>query len=112
MQQRRIEMRKQVDYVFRQLRYSAVDPTATTQANSEWVRDNYLSKGYEVIGSEVVRVDANDVYVGLHFALYEFSPEGEVVVDNSAFDVSLEGSIGQVVTPAKRGPKKKVAEKY
>ena len=64
-------MRKQVDYVFRQLRYSAVDPAASTGANSEWVRENYLSKGYEVIGQEVVKVDANDVYVGLHFAKYE-----------------------------------------
>lgn len=63
-------MRKQVDYVFRQLRYSAVDPAASTESNSAWVRDNYLSKGYELIGQEVVKVDANDVFVGLHFALY------------------------------------------
>ena len=67
-------MRKQIDYVFRQLRYSAVDPTASTDANSAWVRENYLSKGYVVIGQEVVRVDANDVFVGLHFALYEDEP--------------------------------------
>lgn len=70
--------RKMVDYVFRQLRYSAVDPTASTGANSEWVRENYLSKGYEVIGQEVVRAEANDVYVGLHFAKYE--ELGDVVV--------------------------------
>lgn len=68
-------MRKQIDYVFRQLRYSAVDPSASTDANSAWVRENYLSKGYEVIGQEVVRVDANDVFVGLHFGLYEDEAE-------------------------------------
>lgn len=64
-------MRKQVDYSFRQLRYSSVDPAASTAANSAWVRDNYLSQGYEVLSSEVVKVDANDVYVGIAFVKYE-----------------------------------------
>lgn len=63
--------RKQVDYVFRQLRYSAVDPAANTAANSAWVRENYLSQGYEVLSSEVVKVDSNDVYVGIHLVKYE-----------------------------------------
>ena len=62
---------RQIDYVFRQLRYSAVDPNASTEANSEWIRENYLNKGYVLIGQEVVKVDANDVFVGLHFALFE-----------------------------------------
>lgn len=61
---------KQIDYVFRQLRYSAVDPSASTEANSAWIRENYLNKGYEILRAEVVKTDANDVFVGLHFALY------------------------------------------
>ncbi len=90
-------MRKQVDYVFRQLRYSAVDPTASTGANSQWIRENYLSKDYEVIGQEVVRVDGNDVYVGLHFGLYE--------------DVqSVEPADQALVTPRRGRPPKVEAE--
>jgi hypothetical protein len=68
-------MRKQVDYVFRQLAYSAVDPSKSTQANSAWIRDTYLSQGYEVLSSEVVKVDANDVFVGISFVKYEDAPE-------------------------------------
>jgi hypothetical protein len=66
--------RKQVDYVFRQLRYSSVDPNVSTAANSEWIRANYLSQGYEVLSSSVVRVDNNDVFVGIAFVKYEDVP--------------------------------------
>jgi len=53
-----------------------------------------LVRGYEVIGQEVVKVDANDVYVGLHFALYETIPD----------TVSV---LAETPAPARRGRKPK-----
>ena len=63
--------KKQVDYVFRQLKYSAVEPGHSTEDWSAWIRENYLSRGYEILSSEVVKADANDVFVGIHFVKYE-----------------------------------------
>lgn len=68
-------IKKQVDYVFRQLKYSAVEAGHSTSDWSEWIRENYLSKGYEILNSEVVKVDANDVFVGIHFVKYEYVEE-------------------------------------
>lgn len=65
---------KQVDYVFRQLEYTRIDPTKTTEAWSEWIRQNYLSQGYEIFKAEVVRAEGNSVFVGIHFVKYEDEP--------------------------------------
>lgn len=68
-------MRKQVDFVFRQFEYSAVDPTKSSAAWSEFVRTEYLSKGYEVIGTEIARAEANSVFLGVTLVKYEDVPE-------------------------------------
>lgn len=68
-------MRVQTDFVYRQLEYSPVDPTKSTQANSEWIRDNYLVHGYEVLSTAVVRAEANSVFLGISFVKWEDIPE-------------------------------------
>jgi hypothetical protein len=64
-------MRKQVDFVYRQLEYSSIEPEKSTVVWSQWVRDNYLSQGYEILSTDVVRAEANSVYLGISFVKYE-----------------------------------------
>lgn len=68
-------MRKQTDFVYRQLEYSAVDPTKSSATWSEYIRDNYLSKGYEVLSTEIARSEANSVFLGVTLVKYEDVPE-------------------------------------
>lgn len=68
-------MRKQVDFVFRQLEYSAVDPNKSSEVWSAYIRENYLANGYEVLSSEVVRAEANSVFVAISFVKYVDVPE-------------------------------------
>ena len=68
-------IKKQVDYVFRLLKYSSVEEGHPTEGWSTWIREVYLAEGYEVLSAEVVKVDANDVFVGIHFVKYEYVEE-------------------------------------
>lgn len=68
-------IKKQVDYVFRLLKYSSVEEGHSTEGWSTWIREVYLAEGYEVLSAEVVKVDANDVFVGIHFVKYEYVEE-------------------------------------
>lgn len=68
-------IKKQVDYVFRMLKYSSVEKEFSTEGWSTWIRNTYLDEGYEVLRSEVVKVDANDVFVGIHLVKYEYVEE-------------------------------------
>ena len=68
-------IKKQVDYVFRLLKYSSVEEGHSTEGWSIWIREVYLAEGYEVLSAEVVKVDANDVFVGIHFVKYEYVEE-------------------------------------
>ncbi len=70
-------MRKQTDFAYRQLEYSSVEPEKSTTVWSKWVRDNYLSQGWEVLRTEVVRAEANSVFLGISFVKYEDVPEVE-----------------------------------
>lgn len=62
--------RKQVDFIFRLMEYSSVEPEKSTFANSEYIRVNYLSQGWEVLATEVVRAEANSVFLGISFVKY------------------------------------------
>ena len=64
-------MRKQTDFAYRQIEYSSIDPQKSSPVWSAWIRDNYLSQGWEVLSSEVVRAEANSVFLGLSFVKYE-----------------------------------------
>lgn len=64
-------MRKQTDYAFRQIDYSAIDPEKSSPVWSAWVRDNYLNQGWEILSATVTRAEANSVFVALVFVKYE-----------------------------------------
>lgn len=78
-------MRKQTDFVYRQLEYSAVDPNKSTQANSQWIRNNYLAFGYEVLSTAVVRAEANSVFLGISFVKWEDVPDSVGDVEHDTF---------------------------
>lgn len=75
MQIKEIEMRKQVDFVFRQLEYSAVDATKTSAKWSEYIRETYLANGYEVLNTEIAKAEANSVFLGITLVKYEDVPD-------------------------------------
>lgn len=64
-------MRKQTDYAFRQIEYSSINPDQSSPVWSAWVRDNYLSQGWELMSAAVTRAEANSVFVALVFVKYE-----------------------------------------
>lgn len=68
-------MRKQVDYVYRQIQVSAINPEISYVEASRFVREEYLQNGWEVMRSEVVNFEANTVFIGLHFVKYEVVPD-------------------------------------
>ena len=68
-------MRKQTDFSYRQLEYSSVDAGKSTQVWSQWIKDNYLSQGWEILSTSVVRAEANSVFVGFSFIKYQDGPE-------------------------------------
>lgn len=70
-------MKKQTGFAYRQLEYSSVEPEKSTQVWSQWVYDNYLSQGWEVLTTSVVRAEANSVFLGISFVRYEDVPEVE-----------------------------------
>ena len=63
--------RKQVDVSVRVFKYSPSDPTATSEANSKYIRDNYLSQSWEVLKTEVSQVTAGEIYIAFTFVKYE-----------------------------------------
>lgn len=62
---------KQVDFAFRLFEYSSVESEKSSAAWSAYVQENYLSKGWEVMRTEVVRAEANSVFLGITFVKYE-----------------------------------------
>jgi len=68
-------MRKQTDYAFRQIEYSSINPEQSSPVWSAWVRDNYLSQGWELLSATVTRAEANSVFVALVFVKYEDVPD-------------------------------------
>ena len=67
--------RKQIDVSVRVFKYSPADPTATSEANSKYIRDNYLSQGWEVLKTEVSQVTAGEIYIAFTFVKYEIPAE-------------------------------------
>lgn len=68
-------MRKQTDFVYRQIEYSSIDPDKSSPMWSAWVRDNYLNQGYEILSTDVVRAESNSVFLGISFVKYEDVPD-------------------------------------
>lgn len=66
-------MRKQVEYAFRLLRVSAVDPTAG-RAELEGMVNSYIDAGWELFKAETISYEANTVYIAYHFVKYEDAP--------------------------------------
>lgn len=64
-------MVKQVDFQFRLFEYSSVEPEKSSAKWSAYVQENYLSKGWEIMRTEVVRAEANSVFLGVTFIKYE-----------------------------------------
>lgn len=75
-------MKKQVDFAFRLLPYSQVNPDQSSASWSKYVRENYLELGWEVQSTEIARVDGNEVFLGITLVRYE---------DVSALEPVLEG---------------------
>lgn len=86
-------MRKQIDFAFRQMRYDAIEPEFSSARVNAWVKENYLDLGWEVLRAEVVRAEANSVFVALFFVKYE----------------SVDDEVRESV-PARRGRPPKVVE--
>ena len=76
-------MRKQTEFAYRQIEYSSIEPEKSSPTWSAWVKQNYLDNGWEILTTEVVRAEANSVFLGISFVKYE----------DVADEVSEEGSI-------------------
>lgn len=63
-------MRKQVDYEFRLMMVSAVDPNAGRGALNGLIRE-YLQSGWELLRAETVTYEANNAFIAYHFVKYE-----------------------------------------
>jgi len=64
-------MRKQTDFAYRQIEYSAIEANKSTAVWSQWVKDNYLSQGWEILSTHVVSSAANSTFLGISFVKYE-----------------------------------------
>ena len=64
--------RKQVDISVRVLRFNPNEPGMSGDENSKYIRDNYLSQGWELFHTEVAQVTAGtDIFVAFTFLKYE-----------------------------------------
>ena len=68
-------MRKQTEFAYRQIEYSSIEPEKSSPVWSKWIKDNYLDNGWEVLNTEVVRAEANSVFLGISFVRYEEIPD-------------------------------------
>lgn len=65
---------KQTEFAFRLLEYSAVEPEKSSAKWSEYLKVNYLDQGWEILRTEVVRAEANSVFLGISLIKYEDVP--------------------------------------
>lgn len=63
-------MRQQVDFEFRVFRYSPASPETSSPANSEYIRREYLAKGWEILNTEIAQVSSGEVMLGISFVKY------------------------------------------
>jgi hypothetical protein len=63
-------MLKQVEYDFRLLKVSAVDPGATRQELDKIV-NTYLQGGWEILNVQTVEASGNEAFNAYHFVRYE-----------------------------------------
>ena len=63
-------MKKQVEYDFRLLKVSAIDPSASRQELDKIV-NSYLVDGWQILGAELVRSEGNEAFIAYHFVRYE-----------------------------------------
>lgn len=64
-------MRKQVDFSLRVFEYNPTEPSKTSQANSAYIKTNYLDNDWEILSTEVTQVAANSVFIAISFIKYE-----------------------------------------
>jgi hypothetical protein len=77
-------MKKQVEYEFRLLKVSAIDPTASREELSKIV-NAYLAVGWEVFKVDTVTYAGNEAYNAYHFVRYEdVQPEDAVKAPKKA----------------------------
>ena len=63
-------MRKQVNYDFRLLKVSAIDPSASREELDKIV-NAYLKDDWQILGAELVRSEGNEAFIAYHFVKYE-----------------------------------------
>lgn len=68
-------LRKQKEFAFRQYRYDAIEPAFSAAAVNKLINEMYLDQGWEVLTANVVRAEANSVFVGIFFVKYEDAEE-------------------------------------
>ncbi len=62
---------KQTQFAFRLLDYSSIEPEKSSANWSKYIKENYLDQGWEILRTEVVRAEANSVFLGISFVKYE-----------------------------------------
>lgn len=85
-------MKKQVEYDFRLLKVSAIDPSASREELAKIV-NMYLQNGWEILSVQTIRAEGNEAFSAYHFVKYE------TVADEVRESVSV-----------RRGRPRKVAE--
>lgn len=71
-------MKKQTGFTFRNYVISSVNPSISRPVFEMQIKEEYLDNGWEVMGSGVTKVDANELYVWVSFSKYEDVPEVDV----------------------------------
>ena len=64
-------MRKQTDFIFRQIELNRIEEGKSADDWRKWVRENYLDQGWEVLNTQIARAEANSVFLGISFVKYE-----------------------------------------
>ena len=64
-------MVKQTQFAFRLLEYNSIESEKSSANWSQYIKDNYLDQGWEILRTEVVRAEANSVFLGISFVKYE-----------------------------------------
>lgn len=63
-------MSKQVEYEFRLLKVSAIDPSASREELAKIV-NMYLQNGWQILNAETIHYEGNEAFSAYHFVKYE-----------------------------------------
>lgn len=64
-------MRQQVGFSFRVLEYNSIETGKSSADWSKYLQESYLDQGWEVLSTQVVRAEANSVFLGISLVKYE-----------------------------------------